>query len=103
MPTFQAVAEPSGLSPALREALLLGVGAGSNRPFVALLMAVLVAGIWLLALRVGWRESLGAVPVVRERASTTRTLATGVKTEEGAPRKPEDITHQTARRTAMSR
>jgi hypothetical protein len=103
MPSFQAVADPSALSPALREALLLGVGGGSNRPFVALLMAALVAGIWLLVLRVGWRESIAAVPVARERASTTRTMATGVKTEEGAPRKPEDITHQTARRTAMSR
>ena len=103
MPAFQAVAEPSALSPALREALLLGVGAGSNRPVVALLMAVLVAGIWVLALRVGWRQSTVAAPTARERSTTTRTGAAGVTTEEGPPRQPEDITHQTARRTALRR
>jgi hypothetical protein len=103
MPAFQGVAEPAALSPALREALLLGVGGGGDRPFVALLIGVLVAGIWVLAPRLGWRDSFVANPAVRERATTTRTAVTGVKSEEGPPRKPEDITHQTARRTALRR
>lgn len=103
MPTFQAVAEPSALSPELREALLLGAGGGSNRPIVALLMAALVGGVWVLASRMGWRGLLVVVPAARERATTTRTVAASAGTEEGPPRKPDDITNQTARRTALRR
>ena len=103
MPVFRAVAEPAALSPALREALLLGVGAGSNRPIVALLVAVLVAGAWLLAVRMGWRDFAVVAVTGSAGSTTTRTTTTSVTTEEGPPRRPEDITHQTARRTALRR
>jgi hypothetical protein len=103
MPTFQAVADPSALSPALREVLLLGAGGAGNRPVIALVMVLLVAGIWLVTQRLGWRELAVAAPASRERSTTTRTGAMGAMTEEGPPRKPEDITNQTARRTALRR
>jgi hypothetical protein len=103
MPAFQAVAEPSTVSPALREALLLDVGGSGNRPMIALCVALLVTGIWLATQRLGWRDLSLAVPASRERSATTRTGVAPASTEEGAPRRPEDITHQTARRTALHR
>jgi hypothetical protein len=103
MPAFQAVAEASTLSPALRESLLLGVGGSGNRPMIALCVALLVAATWLVTQRLGWRDLRVPVLTARERSATTRTDMAPVSTEGGPPRKPEDITNQTARRTALHR
>jgi hypothetical protein len=103
LPVFRGVAQPTSLSPALRDALLPGAGGGSNRPFVALLVAVLVAVVWVLVLRLCWGAPMIDGARVRERLATTRTATLGVANDEAPPRKPEDITHQTARRTALGR
>lgn len=100
MPTFRGVADSASVSPALRDAILIGTG-GSNRPVIALLMAVILTFAWLLVVYLGRRDAGPAA--ARERSTTTRTGAAGAAGDEGAPRTPEEITKQTARRTALGR
>ncbi|MGH7592302.1 MAG: hypothetical protein ACRELE_00370 [Gemmatimonadales bacterium] len=101
MPVFQGVADSGVLSPALKEALLVG-GNGSDRSLIALLLALVIGSLWLLLPRLVWVDHEPQVSASRD--FTTRpseTLSRGAP--EGKPRQPEDITHQTARRTAMHR
>lgn len=101
MPKFQGVADSGALSPELKEVLLVG-GNGTDRSLIAFLLALVVVSLWLLVPRLVWIE--GDTPIAASHAAHARpndTVAPGVP--ETAPRKPEDITHQTARRTAMHR
>ncbi|MGH7524314.1 MAG: hypothetical protein ACREK8_08415 [Gemmatimonadales bacterium] len=101
MPVFQGVADSNALSPALKEILLVG-GNSSMRSLVALLMGLLVISAWLLVPRLGWTEE--EIQVKRSHpSSVTRSDTVTSAVVETAPRKPADITQQTARRTAMKR
>lgn len=101
MPVFQGVADTGALSPALREVLLVG-GNGTDRSLIALLVALVVLSLWLLVPRLAWVDHDAPRATPRESVGTqSDTIAGGVP--ETAPRKPEDITHQTARRSAMRR
>jgi hypothetical protein len=101
VPVFQGVADSNALSPALKEILLVG-GSTSMRSLVALLMALLIVSAWLLLPRLGWTEE--DIQVKRSHpSSVTRSDTVTGAVVEIAPRKPEDITQQTARRTAMKR
>jgi hypothetical protein len=102
LPTFRGVADSTALPSAVRDALLTGSNAGGNRPVIALLIALLLASVWVLVPRLGWAEP-ASVAVAREPSATTTIGAAPPPGEAIAPRKPEDITHQTARRTAMHR
>lgn len=101
MPAFRGVADSAALSPALQEALILGGAVGSDRPAIALLVAVLLVVAWLLVIRL---ESRDREPEpARDRSNTARTGPPDASFEEGPPRKPDDVTHQTARGTAHRR
>ena len=101
MPTFQGIADSGALSPALREVLIAG-GSGTERPLIALVIAILALSVWLLVPRLAWIDRDERGPAPREPAITRSDTLVG-ELVETAPRKPEDITHQTARRTAMHR
>jgi Mg-chelatase subunit ChlD len=101
MPTFQGVADSGALSSDLKEVLLVG-GNGTDRSLIAFLLALVVVSIWWLVPRLVWVDHDTQAAVSHE--STPRPNDTTVPgAPESAPRKPEDITHQTARRTAMHR
>jgi hypothetical protein len=100
LPAFRGVADSAALSPAMREAVLLG-NFGSNRPVIAVLLAVMLGFAWLLVIRLGWRDPL---PVAaRSHHSVTRTAPLASASEEADPRTPDEITQITARRTALRR
>jgi hypothetical protein len=101
MPTFRGTADSASLSPALHEALLLGNGGGGNRELVALLIAVLLGFAWTLVFRLGAHDA-DAAPA-RDRPTATRTGIASASAEEAPPRGAEDVTQQTARRTALGR
>ena len=101
MPAFRGVADSSRLAPAIRDALTIGTLGGSNRPVISLLLAILIGFVWLAVRRLGWDDP---EPVkAREREMTTRTTIAGSPDDEAPPRRPEDVTRQTARRTALRR
>ncbi|HEY8061573.1 MAG TPA: hypothetical protein VID74_02190 [Gemmatimonadales bacterium] len=101
MPTFQGVADSGALSSDLKEVLLVG-GNGTDRPLIAFLLALVVVSIWVLLPRLAWMDrDAQAVASPESMTRANDTVAPGAP--ETAPRKPEDITHQTARRTAMHR
>ncbi len=103
LPVFTGVASPASLSPALRESMLLGAPAGNDHALVALLMALVVGCSWALATRYTRVEPVTAAPAAKEHATTSRTAAASMSESEGLPRRPEEVTHQTARRTALRR
>jgi hypothetical protein len=71
-----------------------------DRPMIALLLFTIVACGWLLLARLGWSE-----PVIppRERAPGSPPTFVAPPPPAADPRRPEDITNQTARHTAMQR
>ena len=101
MPAFRGVADSSLLAPAVREALIIGTVSGSDRPVIALLLATLLGFIWFAVQRLGWDEN--EMVQKREHGATTRTAVAGAPDDEASPRSPEDVTRQTARRTALRR
>ncbi len=101
MPAFRGTADSASIGPVIREALSLGNGAGSERPAISALILTLVAFAWLLVVRLGWRDV--EQPTGRDRGTTTRTGAADPASEGAPPRGPEDVTKQTARRTALRR
>ena len=101
MPVFRGVADSSLLAPALREALIIGNSGGSDRPVIALLLAMLVGFAWVAVQRLGW-DKIEMSPK-REHGAVTRTTIGGTPDDEAPPRSPDDVTRQTARRTALRR
>lgn len=103
MPAFRGVADSAALGDALQEAMLLSPLGGSNRPMIALLLAAIVASGWLLLGRLGWREPAPVASARDRGGSPTRTGSVTPLVAPAAPRRPEDITQQTARHTALRR
>ena len=103
MPVFQGVADSTALTPAVRDALLAGANGGGNRSLIGLVLALVVVSLWLLVPRIGWVEPPARPAVHREPATTTKSMPATLAPDPVPARKPEDITHQTARRTAMHR
>lgn len=101
MPAFRGVADSSLLAPAVREALIIGTVGDSDRPVIALLLATLLAFVWFAVRRLGWDEM--ELAPKREREATARTTIAGAADDEAPPRSPDDVTRQTARRTALRR
>jgi hypothetical protein len=100
LPTYQGAPDSGLLSPEMREALLPGDAGEGNTPLIALFLAVALTAMWLLVPRLAWARPLVASAAAARNVSTTRLAALA---REAEPRHPEDITHQTARHTAMHR
>lgn len=100
LPAYQGIADTGMLSPDMRDALLPGDAGEGNTALIALFLAVVLTATWLLVPRLAWARPLVAPVAAGRNVSTTRLAALA---REAEPRRPEDITHQTARRTAMHR
>ena len=101
LPAFRGIADTAALSPAMREASLSGNVGSSNRPVIAVLLTVVLAFAWMLVARLGWRDP--EVTPARIHETATRAAGTAAALPEAAPRKPDEVTHVTARRTALRR
>jgi hypothetical protein len=100
MPAFQGVADSAMLSPAFREAMVVGMPGGGDRPMIAVLLLTVVGCGWVLLARLGWSE-----PVIppRERLPGSPPTFVAPPPPAAEPRRPEEITNQTARHTALRR
>ncbi|HEY4321209.1 MAG TPA: hypothetical protein VGM77_08540 [Gemmatimonadales bacterium] len=97
MPNFQGTVGRQEIRADIGEALGSGTVGGGNRPAVAVIAALVLLAMWVVVPR-GWGgEPLNALP---PDDSSTRG---GTSAGPAAPRGPEDITRQTARRTALRR
>lgn len=101
LPAFQGVADSSLLTPAMREALLPGGIAEGNTLLIVLLLAIAVFAAWTLAPKLLWARAIAPEELPAQNMETTVHRPTLGR--EAAPRRPDDITHQTARRTALHR
>jgi len=101
MPTFRGVADSALLAPILRDALIAGTLGGTDRPVITIILATLIGMLWLAVGRLGWHDDEPLT--ARSKDSTMRTAISGSPADEAPPRKPDDVTRQTARRTALRR
>lgn len=100
LPAFRGVADSAALTPTMRDLLIVGAAASSNRPAIAALVSVVLGLMWMLVVRLGAHDGDPVAHAGRENADTGAETTDAASAE---PRSPDDVTKQTARRTALGR
>ena len=111
LPGFADIASPGALPPRVRDLAASSSPGVSTRALVALVIALLIAGVWYFVPRLIWirgADLLGpGLPVFAatpsQRAAAAGRGGHGEELREASPRSPEEITRQTARRSADRR
>ena len=110
LPGFADIDSPGALPPRVRDLAAASPGV-STRALVALVIALLIAGVWYFVPRLIWirgADLLGpGLPVFAatpsQRAAAAGRGGHGEELREASPRTPDEITRQTARRSADRR
>lgn len=97
MPTFQGSIDRTAIRGDMGEALGIGTVGGGNRPAIAAIAALIILAFWTVVPR-WWGGELIASTLPDDSPARG-----GASAGPAAPRSPEDITKQTARRTALRR
>ncbi len=112
LPAFAGTAEPFQLTQRMRESVGNEATLLSQRGLVGLCLFISIAGLWLFVPRLIWIRgadviALGGMPLpaspTQQMVALGRGIVGGEDVKEAAARQPDEITKQTARRSARRR